>query len=198
MQDIYQAASVFQSGVVGPETDEPETGDQLASLIVPDEVLNSAGLSSGTFGKLQVQSYVAAVFCSGANAVSVNITGRLLLSQSDDHFAEFMDFYARKLRARELQDSGRVCTFLMGGMSMNLYIEMIGLRANVQTPDAVDISIQAVAGAFSSVDDSVSLEHTYVSSLGGIASRPPEISSVEDGGLREEDVRLVKKGENNG
>lgn len=58
MQDIYQAASVFQSGVVGPETDEPETGDQLASLIVPDEVLNSAGLSSGTFGKLQVQSYV--------------------------------------------------------------------------------------------------------------------------------------------
>ena len=81
---------------------------------------------------------------------------------------------------------------------MNLYIEMIGLRANVQPPDAVDISIQAVAGAFSSVDDSVSLEHTYVSSLGGIAIRPPEISSVEDGGLREEDVRLVKKGENNG
>ena len=40
MQDIYQAASVFQSGVVGPETDEPETGEQLASLIVPDEILN--------------------------------------------------------------------------------------------------------------------------------------------------------------
>ena len=214
MQDIYQAASVFQSGVVGPETDEPETGEQLASLIVPDEILNSAGLSSGTFGKLQVQSYVeehsekyvihnslsesAAVFCSGANAVSVNITGRLLLSQSDDHFAEFIDFYARKLRARELQDSGLVCTFLMGGMSMNLYIEMIGLRANVQTPDAVDISIQAVAGAFSPVDDPVSLEHTYVSSLGGIASRPPETSRVEEGGLREEDVRLVKKGESNG
>ena len=58
MQDIYQAASVFQIGVVGTETHALETGELPAWLIVAGAILNSAGLSSGTFGKLRVQSYV--------------------------------------------------------------------------------------------------------------------------------------------
>lgn len=100
-------------------------------------------------------------FVFGPNPISVNITGMLLLSDTDDYRTKFLYNYVSAYRARQLTANSKQLRFVIEDTSMLIYITAIHLIEDVNNPNYPSISIQGLAYNYKSTNSTESLYTKY-------------------------------------
>lgn len=99
-----------------------------------------------------------AVFATGAKPISIQISGKLLHSRSDDHYFLFLQNYVNRFRARLLTTQQRTLTFISQDTVMNVIITNMTLNHGVDLETYSEITISGYAYGYkqnTSVEDFV-------------------------------------------
>lgn len=126
------------------------------------------------------------LFTTGAAPIEVTITGKLLVTSSEDHRLVFLQNYIEAFRARKVEQSQRMLTFVSQDTSYKLLIQSIALGDTTDFETYVDISIQGLGYRYQMQGSSEPLNYGYYGTTPGV---PTKERFAEDAPQQEEPAK---------
>ena len=130
------------------------------------------------------------VFATGANHIDIIISGKILVSKTEDDSFVFLQEYVRRFRERQLAYSNKTLCFVFKDCTFNLIVQSITLTASVQSESYFDISVQGAAYGYKMLNSSEPLNLDYYGTTGSVskseALMTDETTMEDDPSLKEE------------
>jgi len=109
------------------------------------------------------------VFATGAKPVDVTISGKILVSETDDHCFEFFQEYVQRFRARQLAVSAKTLKFISKDTTFNLIIQSITVGAAVDSEGYFDLGIQGLAYGYKMLNSLEPMSYDYYGTTGSVS-----------------------------